>query len=472
MEKPEEPLDYSNLQKPVIESSSSGNLLSINGIEATGKVIIRNMGSLIKKFDISSSGVVSIDPSSSCLQPVSASGQCEFKVSFRGNGAGSVETRTPVLLEIGDDSNYSDFINITAIDMPRLRFYVPHEDETNAHGLNLSSDVTSFTTVNKNGVDMLYVGSEESGVFKSTDGGNTWIRVNKGLRNLKVWTLYSIASGEHAGLYVGTNYGVYNSVDGGASWSVLNNGLLITYPESRKIKALHLVNGGKVAGFYVGTFGRGVFQRDAISSGAYKWLKFSNGDLEDSFKVNVLQSIDNNSTNYGLYAIANDGVYKRVDKSKYWEIADNGINAAVYSNDLLAVGENLYIGTTDGVYISNDGANYWNNIGLQGKEVVALCFVEEGENAGLYAGVKKEGVFKINDNTNTWEPFNDGLKNLDVKKLHVMGSRENTVLFVGTSEGGVFKRKVGDSSWMRINNELANTKVNVLSLYTPDNKAI
>ena len=470
--KTEEPLDYSNLQKPIIESSSSGNLLSVNGIETTGKVIVRNMGSLIKKFNISPSDIVSIDPSSSCLQPVPASSQCEFKVSFIGNGAGSVETRTPVLLEIGDDSNYSDFIKITTIDMPRLRFYVPYEDETSAHGLNLSSDVTSFATVNKNGVDILYVGSEESGIFKSTDGGNTWVKLTKSSASLNVQTLYSIASGEHAGLYVGIyGGGIYKSVDGGASWSGFNEGLLTTYPESRRIKALHLVNDGKVAGFYVGTLGRGVFQRGITSRGIHAWIKFDKGDLGDSFKVNTLQSIDSNSTNYGLYAVANDGVYKCVDKSGSWEMADNGIGAAVYSNDLLAVGENLYIGTTDGVYMSSDGANNWNKFGLQKEEVVTLCFVEEGVNAGLYAGVKDQGVSKRNNNTNTWEPFNDGLKNLDVKKLYAMGSGENTILFVGTSEGGVFKR-VGDSGWTRINNELANTSVNVLSLYTIDNMAI
>ena len=468
--KTEEPLVYSNLQKPIIESFSSSNLLSINGVEATGKVIVRNMGSLIKKFNISSSNnVVSIDPSSSCLQPVSAGGQCEFKVSFRGNGVGSVETRTPVLLEIGDDSNYSDFIRITTIDMPRLRFYVPYEDETDAHGLNLSGDVTSFATVNKNGIDILYVGSDEKGVFKSTDGGNTWIKLTKSSASLNVQTLYSIASGgEHAGLYVGIyGTGVYKSVDGGASWSAFNGGLL--YPESKKIKALHLVNDGKVAGFYVGTFGRGVFQRDILFSGESIWSIFNNGDLEDISEVLALQSIDSNSTNYGLYAVANTVVYKRVNGE--WKDSYRGIDTT-YSNDLLAVGENLYVGTEDGVYMSSDGANNWSKIGLQGKEVVTLCFVEEGVNAGLYAGVKAQGVFKRNDNTNAWEPFIDGLKNLDVKKLHAMGSGENTILFVGTSEGGVFKRAVGDSSWKRINNELANTKVNVLSLYTPDNKAI
>jgi hypothetical protein len=67
----------------------------------------------------------------------------------------------------------------------------------------------------------------ESGVFKSTNGGESWVAKNSGLTNLYVWSLAMDPSNPQV-LYAGTlggGGGVFKSTDGGESWVQKNNGL-------------------------------------------------------------------------------------------------------------------------------------------------------------------------------------------------------------------------------------------------------
>jgi len=46
---------YLDLQKPVIMSSSAGNLLSIGGEKITGRIVVKNLGFPVERFDIKNS---------------------------------------------------------------------------------------------------------------------------------------------------------------------------------------------------------------------------------------------------------------------------------------------------------------------------------------------------------------------------------------------------------------------------------
>jgi len=85
---------------------------------------------------------------------------------------------------------------------------------------NYAADRTIFAGVGKPW--SWYTG----GVYRSTDGGNTWQVVNNGLTNLKAGSL--IISPDYANdhtLFVTVwDGGVYRSLDGGASWVAANNG--------------------------------------------------------------------------------------------------------------------------------------------------------------------------------------------------------------------------------------------------------
>src|SRR5207249_2244542 len=98
-------------------------------------------------------------------------------------------------------------------------------------------------------VGSLFIG----GVFKSTDGGESWSAVSAGLPNLPVPAL-AIDPQTSTTLYAGTQGGgVFKSTDGGESWSDFNTGL------TNLLVSSVVVDPRRPTTLYAGTQGGGVF---------------------------------------------------------------------------------------------------------------------------------------------------------------------------------------------------------------------
>ena len=65
----------------------------------------------------------------------------------------------------------------------------------------------------------------EAGLFKSTTGGDDWTLMNTGLPPVRMTSLV-IDPLNPATLYLGTWNGIFKTADGGATWTAVNNGLL------------------------------------------------------------------------------------------------------------------------------------------------------------------------------------------------------------------------------------------------------
>lgn len=71
--------------------------------------------------------------------------------------------------------------------------------------------------------DTVYAGTT-NGLFKTTNGGDTWERIGRSLPDQFISTML-IHPTDHNVLYVGGRAGVFKSHDAGASWRAMNNGL-------------------------------------------------------------------------------------------------------------------------------------------------------------------------------------------------------------------------------------------------------
>ena len=67
----------------------------------------------------------------------------------------------------------------------------------------------------------LYIGTQE-GIFRSTDGGSSWISISDGLKNTDVLTL-AIDPVNTRTLYAGTRSGAFKSINGGDSWTLMES---------------------------------------------------------------------------------------------------------------------------------------------------------------------------------------------------------------------------------------------------------
>ncbi|MBI1922622.1 hypothetical protein HYR99_00075 [Candidatus Poribacteria bacterium] len=100
---------------------------------------------------------------------------------------------------------------------------------------------------------LLYAGTGSGGgVFRSTDGGNSWTAVNSGLTDVDVRAL-AICPDTPTTMYAGTNAGgVFRSTDGGDHWTAVNTGLT-----NFSVWALAIRPDTPI--LYAGTFGNSVF---------------------------------------------------------------------------------------------------------------------------------------------------------------------------------------------------------------------
>jgi len=75
--------------------------------------------------------------------------------------------------------------------------------------------------------DILYAGTHYDGVYKSLNGGDTWIAINDGLTNMAVGALAVDVQASSKIIYAGTyGGGLFKSLDGGNNWIAIDNGLL------------------------------------------------------------------------------------------------------------------------------------------------------------------------------------------------------------------------------------------------------
>ncbi len=120
-------------------------------------------------------------------------------------------------------------------------------------------------TINPKHPTTIYAGTAGSGVYKSSNGGGTWVPVNRGLgsSNTKVRILI-IDSENPDSIYGGTQRGVIRSFDGGQNWEFINFGLQLLpnldHPYALALDSLHPHT------MYVGTTLLGVYRSSNITA--------------------------------------------------------------------------------------------------------------------------------------------------------------------------------------------------------------
>ena len=175
---------------------------------------------------------------------------------------------------------------------------------------------------------------EASGVYRSTDRGNTWIEANDGLSlQPDVWSL--VMDPVSPGIvYVGTyTDGVYKSLDGGLSWSRSSEGLT-----ERWVLSL-AINETSPDVVYAGT-PNGIFR--SSDAGAH-WSETS------MTRGPVRTLLVHPRRNGWVYAGGDMGVYGSRDGGVLWEELNEGLLARkVWTLAMDPVSDILYAGTAGG----------------------------------------------------------------------------------------------------------------------------
>ncbi len=319
---------------------------------------------------------------------------------------------------------------------------------TKSSGLNYA--YVQSLAIDPNNSRNVFAGTD-GGMFKSTNSGDSWTVINSGLVYTNVQTL-AINSSNSNVIYAGTSEGgVFKSSDGGSSWSVTNNGLTGTNVQSL------VINPGNSQIIYAGTSPGGVFK--STDSGS-SWSAVNSGMTN----TNILALAIDPSNGQTIYAGTWSKVYKSIDGAGSWTGVDGALPMTwVYS---LAIdrsnNQNIYAGTGGWLFKSTSGGDSWTvmNKGVVGTYIRSIS-IDVNNSQTIYAGTFGSGLAKSSDGGSSWSLAGSGLTRPDILSIVVDPSSSQTV-YAALSGDAVYKSNNGGVSWSALNGELTYKYVQTL----------
>ena len=273
-----------------------------------------------------------------------------------------------------------------------------------------------------------------SGIYKSTDNGDTWDEMVTPFDPFEIYALY-ITEGND--ILVGKNHQgrIYRSTDGGETWENNNSGY----------------DTGECWAF--GESNDGVLFAGSGEGEVYKSTDYGNSW---EFTGNLAAVVFDTDTNNEVYCGTLYGLYKTTDDGLNWLMNISLADTAV-SSILIDDSNNVYIGTGyydsgNGVYYSTNSGGNWTHLGLKGKVVLSLAFDSKGN---LYAGTKQDGLFKTTDRGISWTQYQNGISGIEVFRLKINKQDE---IFIGSEDEGVFRSTDGGESFKEVGLPISNIK--------------
>jgi photosystem II stability/assembly factor-like uncharacterized protein len=301
------------------------------------------------------------------------------------------------------------------------------------------------------------------GVYRTTDGGNSWDRISANDGVVKNVESLAIDPKDPNTIYAGTWHLAWKTSDGGANWQHITKGMI----DDSDVFSI-IVSQANPSEVFA-----------SACSGIYKSV--SGGDLFDKIKgipfsarrTRVLKQDPSNPA--VVYAGTTEGLWKSVDEGKEWKRVTN---PEVVVNDVLVDPRNpehvLLATDRSGVLASNNGAATFtaSNHGYSHRYVSSILADSKEPNT-LYIGIVNDrefgGVFTSHDGGQSWQQKSSGLDGRDVFTLK---QASNGTIVAGTNRG-VFELAEGGAFWHPINNvDIAKTVSRTVKLKSGKTKTV
>ncbi len=267
------------------------------------------------------------------------------------------------------------------------------------------------------------------GLYRRTPDAGAW-ETAAGIQGRPVLTIAQ--AGEGQDLYAGCSGGLFRSTDGGETWAEVISelsddgiaGVVIDPADPNHLQAW-------VA------FGRVHESRD----GGVNWIPRWEG-LGDVRPVTAIHR----SVTGEIYAGAEDGLFRWQAAGEVWQSLSLPLVAPtvfVIETDARDTGA-VHAGATDGLWRSQDDGSTWRRWGkgLEGITVTAIS-VSPTDRQSAFAGTRHAGLYMTANGGATWEPaWKDRLASASVRDI--LFNAEGTTVYVA-SDRGIWQGKVRDA---------------------------
>jgi photosystem II stability/assembly factor-like uncharacterized protein len=265
-------------------------------------------------------------------------------------------------------------------------------------------------------------GTEGNGIFRSTDGGNSWTQ--SGLSNLFIWDILIDTSGNIFSATMGE--GVWRSTDNGDSWTEVNIGFI---PQDNNVNSLAINSNGEI---YAGAT-NSIY---VFSDSGDVWTPINSPNYNGFYPLEINADGD-------LYVGASGGrLFRSTDNGQNWTEITIAIalTGAITFNEL----GHVFAGNLLGIYRSTDKGDTWTQInnGINVVNYIAINAFTINSAKTIFVGLgggpgsTSKGVFYSINNGDNWIELNDGLTNNALSSLTV---DPDDYLYTGNAQGQVYK---------------------------------
>ena len=328
-------------------------------------------------------------------------------------------------------------------------------------GQFLPRDIITAIVVSPYDPDIIYVGTQNSGIYKSIDGGKSWQSVNHGLNRVMISSLVidaenpnNLYTGTRSGrlfashdagntwkditpesvissdtrsyilmdpfdparLYYSDSWNIYQSTNQGSSWLMFNRKCAIN-----NINAITLQRNSKdEAGIYVSQDSSnckaGIYR---VSNLGITWKHIGPDDssFRQFWQLMVIMNSSGERVILGMQG--SDELFVSMDDGQSWDITTLQCDL-LYTNSSAAV----FCGHREGLSVSRDGGISWQKLAGMDDQVSAIWASADLDKIILGTTT---GIVISNDGGKTWENQSSGL---GIRRLELDVSPDGSQLFV------------------------------------------
>lgn len=265
----------------------------------------------------------------------------------------------------------------------------------------------------------LYVGTQFTGMYKSSDQGNSW----QLSATPDYWeSVTKIASFENTILASGDG-GLLRSIDDGNTWTLCNQGL----------PALGIGNFTRLGSDIFASNSMGVL----LSTDDGQTWSISNNGIADTYIRDIA------TLNETLYAISQSGLYQSVNFGNSWEIIPNDLPADFVPLEIVTLNDALIVlgNNPGGIYKSINGGTQWTYMGAEEIGVpTSMAATNDVILVGRFGTVTSSSVFMTLDGGQTWTDVSEGIDNNQVFDVII----SDGWAYACVKGSGVYKRQVSE----------------------------
>ena len=259
--------------------------------------------------------------------------------------------------------------------------------------------------------------------------------------------------------------GVYRTYDNGKTWIESNTGFV----GSEVVDLVTSLDGT----MYATTYNLGIFKS---TDGGKNWV-FASFGIKNWYGMQLATHPEDADT---VFTTTNGGVYKSTNAGESWKLIgdsdlcddeDAGGNCHYHGivvekeapfKVLVGSGGDQYAKEGVGLTGSEDNGESWRNSddGFVRDVHVSKLVIDPNNNNIFYATTQGEteytdkvgdgaGVFKSTDRGNNWTQINNGLNSLETNVLAV-DPNDSDVLYLGTDDDGIYKSINGGENWKKL----------------------